>query len=55
MNEIEILKDQIESLKAALVAKEETHKVEINKLKEKALNAFLKCEGYDDFECEINY
>lgn len=27
MSEIEILKDQIESLQAALVAKEETHKM----------------------------
>ena len=54
MNEIEILKDQIESLKAALIAKEESHKIEIGELKEKALNAFLECEGYDEFEREIN-
>lgn len=46
--------DQIESLKAALIAKEETHKIKIGKLKEKALNAFLECEGYDEFEHEIN-
>lgn len=26
----------------------------INDLKEKALNAFLECEGYDDFERAIN-
>ncbi len=54
MSEIEILKDQIESLQAALIAKEETYKIEIRKLKEKALNAFLECEGYDEFEREIN-
>lgn len=54
MNEIEILKDQIESLKAALIAKEETHKIKIGELKEKVLNAFLECEGYDEFEREIN-
>lgn len=54
MNEIEILKDQIESLQDALIAKEETHKIEISELKEKALNAFLECEGYDEFEREIN-
>lgn len=47
-------KDQVESLKAALVAKEETHKIKTGELKEKALNAFLECEGYDEFECEIN-
>lgn len=54
MNEIEILNDQIESLKAALSAKEETHRIQINELKGKVLNAFLECEGYDDFEREIN-
>lgn len=54
MNEIVILKDQIESLESALVAKEETYKIRIDKLKEKALNAFLECEGYDEFEREIN-
>lgn len=32
MSEIEILKDRIESLQAALAAKEETHKIEICKL-----------------------
>lgn len=47
-------KDQVESLKAALVAKEETHKIKIGELKEKVLNAFLECEGYDEFEREIN-
>lgn len=46
--------DQIESLKAALIAKEETHRIKIGKLKEKALNAFIECEGYDEFEREIN-
>lgn len=30
MNEIEILKDQIKSLQAALVAKEEAHKIDLN-------------------------
>lgn len=54
MNEIEVLKDQIESLQAALIAKEETHRIKIDELKEKALNAFLECEGYDEFEREIN-
>lgn len=54
MNEIEILKDQIESLQTALIAKEETHRIEIEELKEKALNAFLECDGYDEFEREIN-
>lgn len=54
MNEIEILNDQIESLKAALIAKEKTHKIKIGKLKEKILNAFLECEGIDEFEREIN-
>lgn len=52
--DIDILKDQVESLKAALVAKDETHKLEIRQLKTKALNAFLECEGYDEFEMEIN-
>lgn len=47
-------KDQVDSLKAALIAKEETHKIEIGELKEKVLNAFLECEGYDEFEREIN-
>lgn len=54
MNEIEILKDQIESLQTALIAKEETHRIEIEELKKKALNAFLECDGYDEFEREIN-
>lgn len=54
MNEVDVLKDQIESLQAALIAKEETHKIKIGELKEKALNAFLECEGYDEFEREIN-
>lgn len=54
MNEIEVLKDQIKSLQAALIAKEETHKIQMDELKEKALNAFLECEGYDEFEREIN-
>lgn len=52
--DIEISKDKIESLKAALIAKEETHRIQINELKGKALNAFLECDGYDDFEREIN-
>lgn len=55
MNEIEILKDQIESLQAALIAKEEAHRIQLGELKEKALNAFLECEGYDEFEREINF
>lgn len=55
MSEIEVLKDQIESLQAALIAKEETHRIEIEELKGKALNAFLECDGYDKFEREINY
>ena len=38
MSEIDILKDQIESLQAALVAKEETHKIDICKLIEIDLN-----------------
>lgn len=46
--------DKIESLKAALIAKDETHKIKIAELKEKTLNAFLECEGYDEFEREIN-
>jgi len=54
MNEIEVLKDQIESLQAALIAKVETHRIKIDELKEKTLNAFLECEGYDEFEREIN-
>lgn len=47
MNEIKILK-------AALIAKEETHRIKFGELKEKALNAFLECEGYDEFERQIN-
>lgn len=54
MREVEVLKDQIESLNAALVAKEETHRTKLDELKGKALNAFLECEGYDEFEREIN-
>lgn len=44
MSEIEILKDQIESLQAALVAKEETHKIEICKLIEIDLNDTVSVE-----------
>lgn len=40
MSEIEILKDRIESLQAALVAKEETHKIEICKLIKKIMSKF---------------
>lgn len=44
MSEIDILKDQIESLQAALVAKEETHKIEICKLIEIDLNDTVSVE-----------
>lgn len=44
MSEIEILKDQIKSLQAALVAKEETHKIEICKLIEIDLNDTVNVE-----------
>ncbi len=49
-----VYKDQIESLKAALIAKDETHKIRIHELKEKALRAFLVCEGYDELERKID-
>lgn len=44
MSEIDILKGQIESLHAALVAKEETHKIEICKLIEIDLNDTVSVE-----------
>ena len=44
MSETEILKDRIESLQAALVAKEETHKIEICKLIEIDLNDTVSVE-----------
>lgn len=44
MSEIEILKDQIKSLQAALVAKEETHKIETCKLIEIDLNDTVSVE-----------
>lgn len=47
-------KDQINRLESVLIDKDKAHKIEIGKLKEKALNAFLECDGYDDFEREIN-
>ena len=45
MSETEILKDRIESLQAALVAKEETHKIEICKLIEIDLNDTVSVES----------
>lgn len=54
MNVIEILKDQINSLQTALIAKEKTHRIKICGLRKKALNVFLECEGYDEFKHEIN-
>ena len=53
MNEIKILKDQINSLPTTLIGKEETHRIKICGLKKKALNVFLECEGYDEFERKI--
>lgn len=44
MSEIDILKDQIESLQADLVAKEETHKIDICKLIEIDLNDTVNVE-----------
>lgn len=44
MIEIDILKDQIESLQAALVAKEEIHKIDICKLIEIDLNDTVNVE-----------
>ena len=44
MSEIDILKGQIESLHAALVAKEETHKIEICKSIEIDLNDTVSVE-----------
>lgn len=44
MIEIDILKGQIESLQAALVAKEETHKIDICKLTEIDLNDTVSIE-----------
>lgn len=48
-NEVEILKDQVESLKAALIAKDESHKIEIGELKKRAAYAYLEAEDYDEF------
>ena len=47
-------KDQVERLESALKDKEKAHKIEIERLKEKDINAFLECEGFDDFEREFN-
>lgn len=44
----EEVKQKWEKACAAFVKDEE------NRLKRKALNAFLECEGYDEFEREIN-
>lgn len=50
MNEVEVLKDQIESLQAANVAKDAIFSIRIANLKIEVLNAYLLCGCVEDFK-----